>query len=55
MASEHFFDILLVVSFYYYRDEHMDQITCSNGRGIRGFNRIWLSCKKKYKAILKEY
>jgi hypothetical protein len=23
--------------------------------GIRGFNRTWLSCKKKYKAILKEY
>jgi hypothetical protein len=23
--------------------------------GIRGFNHTWLSCKKKYKAILKEY
>jgi hypothetical protein len=23
--------------------------------GIKGFNRTWLSCKKKYKAILKEY
>jgi hypothetical protein len=23
--------------------------------GIRGFNRTWLSCKKKYKVILKEY
>jgi hypothetical protein len=23
--------------------------------GIRGFNRTWLSYKKKYKAILKEY
>ena len=23
--------------------------------GIRGFNRSWLSCKKKYKNILAEY
>ena len=23
--------------------------------GIRGFNRTWLSCKKKYKTILTEY
>jgi hypothetical protein len=23
--------------------------------GIRGFNRSWLSCKKKYKTILAEY
>ena len=23
--------------------------------GIGGFNRTWLSCKKKYKAILKDY
>jgi hypothetical protein len=33
MALEHFFDIFLVVSLYYYRDEYMDQITFSDGRG----------------------
>ena len=33
MALEHFFDIFLVVSLYYHRDEHMDQVTCSDGRG----------------------
>jgi hypothetical protein len=33
MALEHFFYIFLVVSQYYHRDEYMDQITCSDGRG----------------------
>lgn len=33
MALEHFFDIFLVVSLYYHRDEHMDQVTSSDGRG----------------------
>jgi hypothetical protein len=33
MALEHFFDIFLVVFLYYHKDEYMDQIICSDGRG----------------------
>jgi hypothetical protein len=33
MTLKHFFDIFLVVSLYYHRDEHMDQIICSDGPG----------------------